>query len=125
MKITDVGASKAAIDITGTIAGTPVYIAPEVVRSEVYNYQADLYSLGIMMWEMWYGQQAFAKVSVPTLDDLFDLVNGGHRPKHAENCKKPPARWETLMKQCWDGDPKQRPNATKCFEEMMTLSAEF
>ena len=41
VKVTDVGVSKPAVDITGTIAGTPVYIAPEVFHSEVYDCKAD------------------------------------------------------------------------------------
>ena len=60
VKIADVGLAKAEVDITGTFAGTPVYMAPEVHHSRVYDSKADIYSLGLIMWEMWYGQQAFA-----------------------------------------------------------------
>ena len=62
MKITDVDVSKPAIDITGTLAGTAVYIAPEVFHSLKYDCKEDIYSLGIILWEMWYGKQAFADV---------------------------------------------------------------
>ena len=60
MKIADVGLAKAEIDITGTFAGTPIYMAPEVFHSQKYGTEADIYSLGLIMWEMWYGQRAFA-----------------------------------------------------------------
>ena len=48
VRVTDVGVSKQAVDITGTLAGTPVYIAPEVFRSEtgIYEFSADIYSFG-------------------------------------------------------------------------------
>ena len=59
VKVTDVGISKAAADITGTVAGSPAYIAPEVFHSKVYDSKADIYSLGMMLWEIWYGKQAF------------------------------------------------------------------
>ena len=124
MKITDVGVSKAAVDITGTLAGTPVYVAPEVIRTEQYNCQADNYSLGIIMWEMWYGQQAFAEVRVPSLEAFFAIVNNGYRPKHVEPCKQPSDRWKKLMTNCWNGNPEERPTATKCLEEMTMLFAE-
>ena len=67
MKIADVGLAKAEIDITGTLAGTPVYMAPEVFHSQVYNTKADIYSLGLLMWEMWYGQRVFVNVAATTL----------------------------------------------------------
>lgn len=124
VKITDVGVSKAAVDITGTLAGTPVYFAPEVIRTERYNCQADIYSLGIIMWEMWYGQQAFAEVTVPSLEAFFLMVSRGYRPKHVECCKQPPDHWKRLMYNCWNGNPQKRPTATKCLEEMTMLSAE-
>ena len=73
MKITDVGVSKDAKDITGTLAGTPVYVAPEVFRSEVYDSKADIYSFGIMLWEMWYGRQAFAEFRGP-MTAFFSFV---------------------------------------------------
>lgn len=124
MKITDVGISKAAIDITGTLAGTPVHIAPEVFRSEVYNCQADIYSLAIILWEMWYGQEVYTEVRVKNLEAFFTTVQLGYRPKHVENCKQPPARWERLMNHCWDDDPQKRPTAKLCFQEMLKLSEE-
>ena len=42
MKITDVGVSKDVNKITGTLAGTPVYVAPEVFHSQLYDTKADI-----------------------------------------------------------------------------------
>lgn len=120
-KVTDVGVSKPATDITGTIAGTPVYIAPEVFHSEVYDCKADIYSLGIILWEMWYGQQAFANLPIKSLVDFFAIVDEGYRPEDAKGYKKPPAHWKKLMKECWDSNPEKRPTAGKCNEEITTL----
>ena len=77
MKISDVGVSKAAIDITGTLTGTPVYIAAEVFHYEKYDCKADIYSLGIILWEMWHGKPAFADVLEKTLEGFFALVDKG------------------------------------------------
>jgi len=73
MKITDVGISKPAIDITGILAGTPVYIAPEVFRCEVYDCKAGIYSLGIILWEIWYGEWAYFNVQVKAMTDLLKM----------------------------------------------------
>jgi len=121
VKITDVGVSKDAKDITGTFTGTPVYIAPEVFHSEVYDSKADIYSFGIMLWEMWYGRQAFAEVRGP-MTALFSLVDEGYQPGDVKGGKKPPARWKKLMSQCWDRNPDQRPSAEFCNQEITILS---
>ena len=119
MKIADVGLAKAETDITGTFKGTPVYMAPEVFHSQVYDSKADIYSLGLLMWEMWYGQRAFADAPGTTPQDLFDWVDKGNRPVHKQGCKTPPYFWEQLMKQCWDGNPNTRPTAKECHERMV------
>ena len=114
MKIADVGLAKAEIDITGTFRGTPLYTAPEVFRSQVYDSKADIYSLGLLMWEMWYGQRAFADAARTTLHDFFDWVNEGNCPVHKPGFKTPPHWWEQLMTQFWDSNPDQRPTAKEC-----------
>ena len=116
-KITDVGVSKATKDITGTLAGTPTYIAPEVFHSAVYDSKADIYSLGILLWEMWYGQQAFAELKATTITAFFKRVGEGYRPTDVKGCKKPPSRWKAMMESCWHGNPEERPPADWCYNE--------
>ncbi|KAJ7392775.1 hypothetical protein OS493_010431 [Desmophyllum pertusum] len=122
VKITDVGVSKAAKDITGTLAGTPVYIAPEVFHNEVYDNKADIYSLGIILWEMWYGQQAYADAKVLTPTALFNLIEKGHRPEHVKGSKVPLSCWRELMNDCWNRNPEKRPSAQICNEQISKLS---
>ena len=114
VRVTDVGVSKHAVDVTGTLAGTPVYIAPEVFRSEIYESSADIYSLGIMLWEMWYGQQVFLSVEVTSIQDLFAKVQDGLRPEHVPHYLRPSPAWKGLMEWCWSKNPKERPNAQQC-----------
>ena len=114
VKIADVGLAKAEIDITGTFRGTPLYTAPEVFRSQVYDSKADIYSLGLLMWEMWYGQRAFADAARTTLHDFFDWVDKGSRPVHKQGFKTPPPLWEQLMTKYWDSNPDKRPTAMEC-----------
>ena len=119
MKIADVGLAKAEIDITGTYTGTPVYMAPEVFHSRVYDTKADIYSLGLIMFEMWYGEEAFADAPGKTLLDFFEWVDEGNRPVHRQGCKMPPPFWKQLMTQCWGGNPKKRPTAKECHERIV------
>ena len=122
VKVTDVGVSKHAVDVTGTLAGTPLYIAPEVFRSEIYEFSADIYSLGIMLWEMWYGQPAFPDIKFKFLAEFCNLiVNEGRRPGHDNNCRAPPPSWQELMTKCWETDSTKRPNAKECKEVITEL----
>ena len=120
VKITDVGVSKDVKDITGTLAGTPAYIAPEVFHSNLYDSKADIYSFGIMLWEMWYGRQAFAEFK-GTIAGFFSLADKGYRPGDVKGERKPPSTWKQLMSRCWHGNPERRPSAEICNQEITVI----
>ena len=119
MKIADVGLAKAEIDITDTYAGKSVYMAPEVFYSQVYDSKADIYSLGLIMWEMWYGQRVFADAPITTFQDFVKWVDEGNRPVHRQGCKTPPSFWYKLMTECWDSNPEKRPTARECNQRIV------
>ncbi|XP_015759848.1 PREDICTED: uncharacterized protein LOC107339111 isoform X2 [Acropora digitifera] len=122
VRVTDVGVSKHAVDVTGTLVGTPVYIAPEVFHSEIYEFSADIYSFGIMLWEMWYGKLAFTNIKFTSLAEFFNLiVNEGCRPELDNKCRPPPPSWQELMVMCWETDPTKRPSAKKCKEALTEI----
>ena len=118
MRINVVGLPK------GTSTKIPVYMAPEVFRTKLPDCKADIYSLGIILWEMWYGPPAFSFDESSTPQEFFRQVEEGERPVHRKDCKKPPPIWEHMMTSCWDGDPKKRPTAKKCNEDIATLCAD-
>lgn len=45
----------------GIIIARPMYTAPEVLDGRPYSFSADIFSLGIMTWEMWYGRRVFSE----------------------------------------------------------------
>jgi len=51
-KLGDFGTAKRTTNLMTTFAGTPVYMAPEVVRRAPYNEKSDIWSLGHMLYEM-------------------------------------------------------------------------
>ncbi len=63
VKVTDFGLARAASDataaITGTILGTVAYVAPEILASGDADTRADVYAVGVMLFEMITGRQPF------------------------------------------------------------------
>merc|ERR1712137_314327 len=85
--------------------GTPLWMAPEVLQNKPYDESADVYSFGIVLWELLTQEDPFKEVE--TFSAMIDSVVGGHkRPTIPENCPKKLAR---LIEVCWDADPKKRP----------------
>ena len=107
--------------ITGTQMGTPNYMAPEVVSFRHYDRKADIYSFGVMLWEMWYGKRAFHGIAP---EDLQEQVAQGVRPEHVQDSREPPNEWRDLMQRCWNGAPDQRPISTACHKELTRLYEE-
>jgi serine/threonine protein kinase/WD40 repeat protein len=63
VKLTDFGLARAADDASltqsGTVAGTPLYMAPEQAKGEVLDHRADLFSLGSVLYVMCTGRPPF------------------------------------------------------------------
>ena len=54
-----------------SIKGTPLYMAPELVQEKPYNHTADLWSLGVILYELFVGQPPFYTNSIYTLIQLI------------------------------------------------------
>ena len=90
------------------IYGVLPFVAPEILRSKPYTTASDIYSFSMIMWEFIFG--------IPLFDDkehniyLALSICNGERPKIIENT---PQCYIDLMKQCWNEDPLERPNASE------------
>lgn len=58
-KIADFGVSKHNADITSSYAGTPHYMAPELIQKKPYNYKVDVWSLGVILYFMLFKEFPF------------------------------------------------------------------
>ncbi|WOL04028.1 serine/threonine-protein kinase TIO isoform X1 [Canna indica] len=70
IKLCDFGfarAMSANTVVLRSIKGTPLYMAPELVREQPYNHTADLWSLGVILYELFVGQPPFYTNSVYAL----------------------------------------------------------
>ncbi|RHZ48686.1 hypothetical protein Glove_543g73 [Diversispora epigaea] len=103
--IGDLGLSGPVDKPSKSIYGNLPYIAPEVHCGAIYTTKSDIYSMGILMWDVITGETPFDNCE-HNLDLTLDIVNG-RRPKIYEYI---PCEYATLIKQCWDAIPENRPD---------------
>ena len=124
VKLADVGVGKYEEEITGTICGTSLYLAPEVLDGRIYNSKADMYSFAFVLWELWYGERVFAKTVVSRHQSkLLQDVKDGLRPWHIEETSKPPPFWTRVMESCWEKSPGKRMTASDALAVLKLLKS--
>eukprot|EP00658_Telonema_sp_P-2_P022657 TRINITY_DN19056_c0_g2_i2.p1 TRINITY_DN19056_c0_g2~~TRINITY_DN19056_c0_g2_i2.p1 ORF type:complete len:403 (-),score=91.36 TRINITY_DN19056_c0_g2_i2:293-1501(-) len=111
VKVCDFGSSRQVV-ATGTmsVCGTPVYMAPEVLRGERYDESADLYSFGIVLWELLVREVPFKGV-IPVVAGM-KIAYEGARPAvpAVEDLAETSQRdFLELLVQCWAQQSEERP----------------
>uniref|UniRef100_A0A0N4Z8Y1 Protein kinase domain-containing protein n=1 Tax=Parastrongyloides trichosuri TaxID=131310 RepID=A0A0N4Z8Y1_PARTI len=59
LKIVDFGLSKSEKEVSNKIQGTVAYMAPEIFRSGIYTKKSDVYSYGVVLWEVFSGKKPY------------------------------------------------------------------
>ncbi|KAG9292732.1 hypothetical protein G9A89_008320 [Geosiphon pyriformis] len=106
------------------IYGVIPYIPPEVLRGENFTLAGDIYSCGMLLWELATGKPPFHDRSHDYLL-IMDILNG-IRPEITSPFIQPSIA-EIIVK-CWDVNPENRPTAFelgKKFEEFEVWNSEF
>lgn len=103
------------------VVGTFTHMAPEVMTGGNYHYAVDVYSYGMILYEMAEGRNPF--LGVKPAKDLLTRVPNGFRPiMRNESTPKPLVE---LMMRCWDAEPTKRPLWSEIFELFMQGSVYF
>ncbi|RHZ73794.1 hypothetical protein Glove_229g10 [Diversispora epigaea] len=114
--ISDLGFSQPAnidsnLSRESQIYGVIPYMAPELFKYQPYSYASDIYSLGMIMWQLTSGHRPFHdQEHGPKL--ILDILDG----KQPEITEDTPERWANVMKRCWNSDPSERPELNELFE---------
>ncbi|KAH0788544.1 TKL family protein kinase [Histomonas meleagridis] len=94
--------------------GTAQWMAPEVIQYQKYDQKADVYSYGILLWELLTREVPFQGLN--NVQIAIAVTNRDSRPLIPQSC---PPKLSQLIKICWDKDPNKRPDfkmITKAFE---------
>lgn len=75
LKLIDFGLCKITKDYAYTIIGSPFYMSPEVIKGKGYHFSCDYWSLGIVLYELYYGTFPFGKNCYTTMEVYNQIVN--------------------------------------------------
>ena len=90
---------------TGMLLGTPTYMAPEQVRARTIDARTDIYSLGVIMYEICTGRPPY--VADDPMAILFQHVEGNPTPPRQLKPDIPAAVEAIILKAMWV-DPAKR-----------------
>jgi serine/threonine-protein kinase len=109
VRITDFGIATVGADTgaAGT-AGTPQYMAPELLAGKPASIKSDIYALGLILFEVFTGRRAY---DAKTLDALKQLHDTGTVTTPSSIVRDLDPAIERLILRCLDKDPEKRPGS--------------
>ena len=110
VRITDFGLARLASDgVGGEIAGTPAYMAPEQLAYGQTTVQSDLYSLGLILHELFTGK------AVHQASSISDLIQQHKESSisQSHSVEDMPPALEPLIARCLRKEPDQRPKSAR------------
>ncbi|CAL8108430.1 unnamed protein product [Orchesella dallaii] len=120
LKICDFGTACDKQTYMTNSKGSAAWMAPEVFVGKEYSEKCDVFSWGIIFWEVLTRRKPFDNIS-KAKGNAFTImwaVQKGERPPRVAQCPPP---IDKLMTACWDKDPNQRPSMEKVAEVMGKL----
>ncbi|XP_050303958.1 serine/threonine-protein kinase mos isoform X2 [Anthonomus grandis grandis] len=117
-KICDFGNSARVTDRMQefTYKGTIIYTAPEILLGQPPTVKSDIYSLGLVFWQIIFLDTPFKEFeNVESI--IYNVGKFNLRPKIDKNqCD---TAMETILTKCWDSLPESRPNAQEVVEMLL------
>jgi serine/threonine protein kinase len=115
------------------MVGTLIYMAPEILRKDMYTEKADIYSFGILINELLTGVVPYtdrrAEAQAHTVLEMnyteqqltVAIVSSGLRPALAEIGLHLPKSLLSLIQNCWESDPSKRPSSDNVVLELESI----
>jgi len=129
VKLADFGTSReiAAKDMSGAKkmtggVGTPIYMAPEVLNGDEYSASADVYSFGMVLFELFTESEPYLTPEFTAPWHIAQFVTAGKRLEIPPKINKHVA---DLIRHCWAHDPAKRPTFDICVEALVRICSKF
>jgi serine/threonine protein kinase len=121
VKITDFGVTRPADTglMTGHI-GTCHWMAPELLRNEQYGLPSDVYSFGIVLWEILARETPYQGLQAAQIPVLVAVHK--RRPDLDAIARSCPKELKAVMAMCWDDDPARRPSFGEVVKMLACIS---
>ena len=92
------------------MVGTPYYLSPEIVSNKSYNFKSDIWSLGVMLYELCALKPPF---DAPSLHFLaMKIVRGAYNPVPSQYSQE----LKSLIGSCLNINDKSRPSVNKILQ---------
>ncbi|RZF47238.1 hypothetical protein LSTR_LSTR004947 [Laodelphax striatellus] len=121
LKICDFGTACDKTSYMTNNKGSAAWMAPEVFETTKYTEKCDVFSWGIILWEVLSRRKPFDDINGSPYCILW-AVHCGKRPPLIDGCPKP---IEKLYTSCWDGEASNRPSMETVVRLMTQLFSFF
>ncbi|CAI9780200.1 unnamed protein product [Fraxinus pennsylvanica] len=119
VKVCDFGLSRLKANTflsSKTAAGTPEWMAPEVLRDEPSNEKSDVYSFGVILWELATLQQPWSNLNAAQV-----VAAVGFKGKRLEIPRDVNPQVAAIIEACWINEPWKRPSFSSIMESLKPL----
>ncbi|KAH1195345.1 Serine/threonine-protein kinase CTR1 [Glycine max] len=119
VKVGDFGLSRLKANTflsSKSAAGTPEWMAPEVLRDEPSNEKSDVYSFGVILWEIATLQQPWSNLNPPQV-----VAAVGFKGKRLEIPRDLNPQLASIIESCWANEPWKRPSFSSIMDSLKVL----
>eukprot|EP00055_Hartaetosiga_balthica_P016209 m.101006 g.101006 ORF g.101006 m.101006 type:complete len:1306 (-) comp9054_c0_seq8:766-4683(-) len=105
--------------IKSSTLGTVPWTAPEVLQNRPYSLSVDVYSFGIVLWEVLTRKLPYEELRFTS--QIMAVVLRGERPDIPEEMWENEPDYLALVTKCWDQDPDERPTFNEIEKQLAQL----
>jgi serine/threonine protein kinase len=126
VKVADFGIAKMAgqsteLTMVGSVMGSPQYLSPEQIRGEDLDGRSDVFSLGVVLYEILSGKRPFDGETITTL--VYQILH--KEPPPIAELRAMPPRLEELLRRMLAKDRDERPSAGEAAKELAAIEMEL